>query len=247
MTSMLIRKNVTIYSLSPKPGVDIWYCNISDIIALIFSHGNYHNFRTMGNKLFTPESFTVSFLSDGEIKTVNRYKSLKKQVEWISGRFLIKQMVMDIFDLKSLEQPDLTIAYHDQGAPFLPEFPDTCISLSHSGNMTAAAISSIPNQKIGLDIETIEKKPDVYFLKTAFTAKEIAGLNDTADSIFKHWTRKEAFLKYIQKGFNESLHHVEVLGEDIFYNKQKAPVFVYSLFIDSKVILSLVSDKDDSS
>lgn len=240
--SLLIRKKIPIRSISPKPEIEIWYCNISKIIAMIFCNGNYHNFRTMGNKLFTPESFNLQFLNPSEMDIVNGFKSLKKQVEWISGRFLIKQLVMDTVTPKPLTEPEVTIAYREMGAPYLTDFPETCISISHSGDITAASICKTPVQRIGLDIETIGKKPDPYFLKTAFTRNEIEQLDDTPEMIFKHWTLKEAFLKYIQKGFNESLHRVEILDGTIFHNKIKACVYIYSRPIVPGYVLSLVSD-----
>ena len=79
-------------------------------------------------------------------------------------------------------------------------------------------------------------------MKTAFTQNEIEYLNDDATRVFKNWTIKEAYLKYIKKGFNESLHSVEVINDEIRHNKKKIKVDVYSTFIDDYV-LSLVSSR----
>ncbi|MCD4719860.1 MAG: 4'-phosphopantetheinyl transferase superfamily protein [Desulfobacula sp.] len=237
------QNKIRINTLSPKPGITIWYSRIPNIIHSIFSKGTYHNFRSMVNEIFQKDDFIEPFLSDEEINTINNFKALKKQMEWISGRYLIKRMTQYFFFKNScLDQ--ITLSYLEQGAPFLTNHPDIPVSLSHSNDYTAAACCKNKNQTIGLDIEKITKKPDDNFMKIAFTQNEILNLKNDAGPvpIFKNWTIKEAYLKYIKKGFNESLHRVEVINNEIRHNKKKTNVDVYSTFIDDDYVLSLVSD-----
>jgi 4'-phosphopantetheinyl transferase len=85
--------------------------------------------------------------------------------------------------------------------------------------------------------------PDPYFLNTAFTQNELLTLEKEAPSVFKNWTIKEAYLKYIKKGFNESLHKVEVIHDEIFHHHIKADVDIFSHAIDSNYILSLITGR----
>ncbi len=94
---------------------------------------------------------------------------------------------------------------------------------------------------MGIDIEKIGKKPDPFFMKTAFTENEIRHLTPTAHEIYRHWTLKEAFLKYIKMGFNESLHRVEIIDNDIFHQGKKQTINSWSRTIDDKYILSMVA------
>ena len=245
MTSNL-QNEIHINTLSPKPGITIWYAGIPDIIHSIFRGSRYHNFksnsfRTVINQTFQKIDFTNPFLNDEEITTINSFKALKKQMEWISGRYLIKQMIHHIF-LENLSLDQITFSYLEQGAPFLTNHPDIPVSLSHSNDYTAAACCKSKDQTIGVDIEKITKKPDASFMKIAFTQDEILNLKDDAVEIFKAWTIKEAYLKYIKKGFNESLHRVEVINNEIRHNKKKINVDVYSTIIDGDYVLSFVSD-----
>ncbi|NOX35497.1 MAG: 4'-phosphopantetheinyl transferase superfamily protein [Deltaproteobacteria bacterium] len=240
MTSSSMNK-ISITTLSPKPGVTIWYSKIPEIVRSIFCKTTYHNYRPMVNEIFQKTDFIKPFLSDGEIKTINSFKALKKQIEWISGRYLIKKMIQNIF-LKTIALDQITFSYLDKGAPFLTNYPDIPVSLSHSNDYTAVACCENKEQTIGIDIEKIVKKPDAGFLKTAFTKNEILNLKDDACEIFKHWTIKEAYLKYIKKGFNESLHNVEVINNEIFHNKKKINIDVISTSIDDDYVLSLVFD-----
>jgi 4'-phosphopantetheinyl transferase len=95
---------------------------------------------------------------------------------------------------------------------------------------------------LGIDIEKIGTKPDKGFLKIAFTKKEIAHLKNNAASIFKNWTIKEAYLKQIKKGFNENLHKVEVIDNEIWHNQNRVNVEISSTIIDDNYVLSLVTD-----
>jgi 4'-phosphopantetheinyl transferase len=234
------KNNLPIHTLSSIPGVVIWYCRIPMILQSILSDGRPSHFKPPRNERFDKNGFTQPIFNQDEIDTINGFKALKKQIEWISGRYLIKRMMQHLF-LKDTCLDAITLSYLDEGAPFLTHHPDIPVSLSHSNDYTAVACSKNKQQTIGIDIEKIAKKPDVYFLKTAFTHDEILNLTDDAAQIFKNWTIKEAYLKYIKRGFNESLHRVEVINNEIRHNDTTVDVAISSTFFDGYVV-SLVSD-----
>ncbi|MFA5905123.1 MAG: 4'-phosphopantetheinyl transferase superfamily protein [Desulfobacula sp.] len=196
----------------------------------------------MVNEIFKKSDFAQPFLSETELHTVNNFKALKKQVEWICGRYLLKQMIAYFF-LKDTPLDQITLSYLDEGAPYVTNQPHIPVSLSHSNDYTAIACSFNTTHPIGLDIEKIASMPDHHFLNTAFTQNELLHLDKNAPSVFKNWTRKEAFLKYIKKGFNESLHKVEVIHDEIFHHHVKANVDIFSQTIESAYILSLVTGR----
>lgn len=235
-----VRKNVPIHALTPVPGVILWYCRISGIIRHVFTTGIPEHFRTQKQRIFEPNSFTFPFVTDTEIRRVNEFKSLKKQIEWLCGRFLLKELAMHCLDLEEAARPRLAIAYEDQGAPYLESFPDRCITLSHSGDITCAAMSLTNNLHIGVDAEQIDNLPGSGFLKTAFTPRERMDLPADARGIYRHWTAKEAFLKWIRKGFNESLHRVEVTKGKIRYNQTTQDVRLFSFHEPDRYVISLV-------
>ena len=236
----IFQNDIKINILCPNREVTIWYVKIPIIIESIFHKNSIPDSKQMKNRVFDKKDFRQSFLNSDEINTINGFKALKKQMEWISGRYLIKLMIQYNFS-KHLPLNQITVSYLDEGAPFLTHDPEIPVSLSHSNNYTAAAFCRNREKTIGIDIEKIAKKPGVWFLKTAFTQNEIIHLEDNAGSIFKNWTIKEAYLKQIKKGFNESLHKVEVIDNKIWHNKKQINIEVYSTFIDDYV-LSLVSD-----
>jgi len=100
-------------------------------------------------------------------------------------------------------------------------------------------------KRIGLDIEKSDYLPDNAFMKVAFTQREIAGIRfNKSEEIMRLWTIKEAFLKYIGRGFNESLHSVEVLDHSVLYRGTRADILILSFNIDSRYVLSLIYGSD---
>ncbi|OGR54065.1 MAG: hypothetical protein A3J80_00280 [Desulfobacula sp. RIFOXYB2_FULL_45_6] len=220
----------------------IWYSRIPDITGYILRKGNYHNFRPMVNEIFKKDDFILPILGETEFTVINNFKALKKQVEWLCGRYLIKQMMAHFF-LKDTPLDRISLSYLDEGAPFVSGHPHIPVSLSHSNEYTAVACDLNTAHSLGLDLEKIARMPDPSFLNIAFTQKEILTLEKNAASVFKNWTVKEAYLKYIKKGFHESLHKVEVIRDEIFHHGIKADVDIFSHTIESEYILCLVSGR----
>ena len=238
--------NIFQNTFSPEPGISVRYIKIPDILNFIFTTPPDPNYKKIANKRFRPGDFKISFLSPHEFTMVNGFKAQKKQIEWLCGRFSLKTLVKEQRGLDSLISniplSDIRISYQEKGAPFLGDYPDIPVSLSHSGDYTAVALSQSPLITMGIDIEQIRTTPDELFMKTAFTQREILHMDPTPHEIYRHWTLKEAFLKYIKMGFNESLHRVEIIGNEIFHHKKKQHLNLWSKTIDDKYILSIVAD-----
>ncbi len=222
-----------------KHPVIVQILTLSDIQNRVFSPGMHPDGPSMKNRTFAPSMFRKAFLSDEEMVRVNRFKALKKQMEWVCGRFALKLLARDILE-PAMPLDQIRIDYREKGAPYLTQFPEISISLSHSGDYTAAAICLDTQIALGIDIEKIGNMPDQGFMETAFTAEEIRSMPANAGSVFRHWTLKEAFLKYLGLGFNESLHHVAVIKDQIYRCKKKQAVHTWSCFLNAPYVVSLV-------
>jgi len=223
----------------PIPGVGVCYMSIPSFIRNCLVENDYTNFQTKRNLRFDSKSFLPKFLSPEEIDRVNRFRSLKKQIEWMAGRFLVKQMVQTRVDSK-IPLAEIFIDYQDGGAPFIRGHPHVKISISHSGEYAGATLTTRADLDLGLDIEQIGKPPDAGFMRIAFTQREIKAMGPDARDIFRCWTVKEAFLKLIKKGFNQNLHHVEIIGDTILFKHEKAPVSVISTTLGTEYAVSIV-------
>ncbi len=232
------RRSIGLPGHAEKP-IIVQTARISDIQDAVFHVGMQPDFQSMAGRVFDHQLFAIPFLSDGEMVQANRFRALKKQMEWVCGRFAVKILVKDALE-PDMSLTALQIAYKEKGAPYLPQFPQLPISLSHSGNYTAAAMGRAPGIGLGIDVEKIGGLPEASFMKTAFTPEEIARMPAEARAVFTNWTLKEAFLKYVGLGFNESLHSVAVIEGQIYYHGQKQNVHTWSSYLDNQYAMGLV-------
>lgn len=240
---------------------------------VLFDNRISPEYRRQPSLFFRKDAFNHRFLSHGELQTLNRYKVLKKQVEWLAGRFLAKWMIHTLADPLGMSQLGrvplhcIALDYTSHGAPFIVGKRTWGISISHSGNYAVVALRSDASStydalehppmgpredrtgdisvsgemKIGVDIERIGTVPDANFMKTAFSPYELPRIPNDAREIYRRWTVKEAFLKYIGMGFNESLHCVEVLGDMIRYGgKPVDGIELTSRFVHDTYVISLI-------
>lgn len=159
--------------------------------------------------------------SSAELETVNGFHTVKRQVEWLAGRYAAKSVVaaavaskaasLSIADLSAIEVKPQT-----DGSPRVVDFDDFTISLSHAQRYAVCAITNGGSKGLGVDVEKVRPAPSPEFMDVGFTAREIEALTDQpATAVYRSWTIKEAYLKYMRRGFNENLHNVEVLDNRV--------------------------------
>jgi 4'-phosphopantetheinyl transferase len=96
--------------------------------------------------------------------------------------------------------------------------PDLPVSITHSGDYAVAALGS-EETHLAVDIEKIEEGRMQNIMRVAFSDREIESLHGKSDSeLYLNWTVKEAFLKYIKKGFAEGLKKVEIFNGSVLHN-----------------------------
>jgi 4'-phosphopantetheinyl transferase len=156
-------------------------------------------------------SFSAPLLAAAEIKKVNTFKSRKRQLEWMAGRLAAKTLAADTAD-QAGPLPDTIIAYHPEGAPYVDHQPRRSLSISHAGGYAVAGLARSDQTALGLDIEKMQALDIESILPVAFSDRERRRL-DPADRyrFFECWTLKEAYLKYLGRGFRENLKAIEIL------------------------------------
>jgi 4'-phosphopantetheinyl transferase len=171
-------------------------------------------YQTEKAQAFDAASLRGDFLSGDEIRQLNGFRALKKQVEWIGGRLALKTVVAQALPAAGGAR-QILVAYESRGAPYLVNHPETSISISHAGEYALAGVCSDAHTRIGLDIERIGPRGLDHVMKVAFTDREIEAAGDSPEEACRIWTRKEAYLKYVKTGFRESLKRVDVSGDTV--------------------------------
>jgi 4'-phosphopantetheinyl transferase len=207
----------------PGPGYRLAFLSIPVFLKRFLTISIDTTYRTAPPYAFTSPDFREPFLGPDELAALNGFKALKKQVEWMAGRYAAKALAANF--LKHQPPPIQTrVAYRQKGAPYFSEDPTLCLSITHSGDFAVAGMGLTPSCVLGVDLEQIRPESRATLLRTAFSPREVQALASLDDAaLFRHWTAKEAYLKYIGLGFHESLKRVEILNDTIFHDGLPVP------------------------
>lgn len=209
-----------------KKIINICRVRIPEFIHWVLPDFPYLEYRHLASKSFRSEDFRILFLSEKEIARLNGFKSLKKQAEWMCGRFAakflgMKSILKTASTMDLLYLPDIRILTTEKGAPYLPDINRSALSISHSHDYAVAALISEPGFRMGIDIEKIASINKKEFLDIAFSEKEKSILVDADEStVTSGWSMKEAVLKLMGEGFHKNLKEVETVSGFITINGQ---------------------------
>ncbi|WP_300668515.1 4'-phosphopantetheinyl transferase superfamily protein [Desulfoluna sp.] len=149
----------------------------------------------------------------------SEFRVLKKQAEWLSGRLAVKQAAAELL---AVDPRGVVVDTEPEGSPFLADHKAYPISISHSGDHAVAVMSTRKGRRVAVDVEQVEAGRMPHVSRVAFTPREISELHGASDTEwYRRWTLKEAYLKYIAKGFHESLKKVEILDRGICHNSEE--------------------------
>ena len=211
------------FGVESETNIRICRVDMDALVQQWFGHTGMEDLRRPARHLDAHPRIEA-WLATEEQGTLNHFKSLKRQVEWLAGRVAVKILVAGGLGA-GLPAPEIRVAHDPQGAPFLPGFPDHCLSITHAGRFAAAAVSLDPKTAVGIDIERLPIPAGDAFLKVAFSDRERQSLDPgDGQTLARAWTLKEAYLKYIRQGFNRSLHQVEWLNGRVLDDGRTAPV-----------------------
>jgi 4'-phosphopantetheinyl transferase len=202
----------------PAPGYRLSFVSIPLFLESCLVKRVPVAYRTSPPQAFAHRDFSRGFLSADELTRVNGFKALKKQVEWMAGRFAAKALAGQFLGGRPV--PDqVEVGYRPKGAPFFTMAPALSLSLSHSQDYAVAGLGRAPARTLGVDLEVIRPASRRLLLKTAFSEQEAADLRHRDDeTLFKRWTAKEAYLKYIGQGFHENLKRIEIFDDTIYHH-----------------------------
>ena len=167
--------------------------------------------RTARPLTITARDFSAPLLAPSEIARVNAFKSRKRQTEWMAGRLAAKTLARFQADAAGALS-DVGVAYHPDGAPYLAQAQALSLSISHAHGYAVAGLGHSRRTAIGVDIEKKQPLDIEALLRAAFSNRERRCMDPAdQDHFFACWTLKEAYLKYLGRGFRESLKQVEIL------------------------------------
>lgn len=147
----------------------------------------------------------LSTLTDEEINRSKTFLHHSDKHQYISSKWLVRQVLGNILQVAP---SDINIGYTPNGQPILLNDTTLKYSLAHTGNIAVVGVSK--NNLIGIDIEQSDRSFEEGKLASfLFSDRELELYSKLQpfkkqQAFINCWTRKEALLKALGKGFTES-------------------------------------------
>ena len=157
----------------------------------------------------------INMITPRRAEKARRYRFADDQKRCIAGGLLLRRFLGD------------TEIYTDEfGKPRAEN--GMCFNLSHSGDWVVLAVDET---EVGCDIERFKLVDPLRLGKVVYTGAELEYISSNPDRLsrfYELWTKKEALLKCMGKGFHRAAKTVEVTCDrfaedgDIYYFKTMA-------------------------
>ena len=214
--------------------IKLCFVNIPLIAEYFFLDVDISKLSVLPN-LVPDEDNLNKYFAQSEIEKILSFKTLKRQVEKMSGsialKFLIKKYIGsqnntlygNVLDFEKEQQvfSSIVTSNYESGCPFVVGVEEFSVSVSHSFDMAVAALSLNPKVNVGVDLEFLRSFEIENILKVVFSNRERDFYKDkSVEEVMRAFCFKEAYLKYIRKGFSENPSSVELIDGDVFFKKE---------------------------
>ncbi len=152
-------------------------------------------------------------LSIAEIEKANKFHFLNDKKSYVISHANLRAILSKYLNKDAKK---IGFSYNKFGKPFLqdPKDKSICFNLSHSGNFCLIGVTR--SDKIGVDIEKINKEfSSLEIAKNYFSKKEYSEIlnlpiHERTKAFYYCWTRKEAYIKAEGKGLSIELDSFDV-------------------------------------
>jgi phosphopantetheinyl transferase len=160
-----------------------------------------------------------AILSPQELDCFEKFSMPKKKLQWLAGRYAIKRALQkgNRLPKKRLDFNGIDVLSRENSAPYLPQFPDLRISITHSFPYCIGVVS---NHAIGVDLEKIMELSGSliyqYFHPNEIKSlTEKAGTEDYRTRAIIYWTRKEAVSKLLKLGLKMDFKQIDTVKDSV--------------------------------
>ncbi|TYQ16381.1 UNVERIFIED_CONTAM: phosphopantetheinyl transferase [Acetivibrio alkalicellulosi] len=203
-TEQLLKKNLN--QLSSKFNLEYFIVNMKEISNM---------FEFEQQRLY-------ALLSNSELEYLEQLKIYKNKVQWVSGRYVVKQAFFK-YKLSSKSLIDLScidVVKGQNSEPYILQYPNVNVSITHS---YPYCIGIVSEKNIGIDLEKINA-PEDSLIKFFFSEREkeiLIDINDSNQYNIKSinlWTRKEAVSKLLKLGMKMNFKKLDVIDDELICN-----------------------------
>lgn len=164
------------------------------------------------------KGLSLDALSDSEQSRWASFGSDKRRHVFLAGRMLARWVLARRLGLPASKALALSLEIDALGRSSLPAHPELGLSISHSGKGIACAAAE---GAVGVDIEDLSRQRDFLALAAQVHGAEQAAalaaqaLDAQAESFYRGWTLKEAWLKRQGLGLDWArMRRLEIVSVD---------------------------------
>jgi len=139
----------------------------------------------------------------------NRVKKLNMQhsrIEAIGAEAVMNMAVRHFYPDAPLP---LQYCRNSRGKPYLVDYPELFINVSHSGDYAVCAVS---DTEVGIDIQKL-RNANFRIAQRYFTKTECEYIGNDELKFFECWSKKESYVKATGTGITVPLNSFSVLDE----------------------------------
>lgn len=185
-------------------------------------------------------------LSDAEIAHLKKIKLEKNRLQWVAGRYAVKNALMKRMYLRTKREfGKIDVLKGADSAPYIPQYQSCTASITHS---YPYCVGVVAEKKIGVDIENIFM-PDKSLIKYFYTENEKQVLEKCMHKdeyswiAMAYWTRKEAISKLFRLGMKMDFSKLNTT--DDYYYKNDMPIKLKSFRCKDFCISLAVEQSND--
>jgi phosphopantetheinyl transferase (holo-ACP synthase) len=184
-----------------------------------------------------------SILSPLELEYLGKFPMPKKRIQWVSGRYAVK---IALYKYKTARERFLDLSCIDvlngiYSAPYLVQFPNIRISITHSYPYCIGVVSDF---KIGIDLEKVMTLRS-SLIKHYFNPNEIRNLSAQKGTegyftqAITYWTRKEAVSKMLGLGMKVDFKQIDTVNDSLVLNEYYTSNITLKSYLVSDYCFSL--------
>ena len=139
------------------------------------------------------------------LKKITQPEGGKKELEQELSRCGWELFRRGMQEQYGLDGKEVKVERNTHGKPYLPEHPQICFNISHSGEYAACAFAAIP---IGLDLQQHRRAAWECLAERYFSItdqKRLAAAGDAEALFFQIWTEEESYGKWRGTGLSGSI------------------------------------------
>lgn len=164
---------------------------------------------------FITDNPLYKYISDTRKLRILRYRNPKDKMLSLCSALLARYAICTNF---SLCNDELSFSFNDKNKPICKNIPLSDFNFSHSNNCILCAVSKIPNNKVGADVQLLGRLPESV-IKSAFHREEALYVNNSPNHLkiprfYEIWTKKEAYTKALGTGLAVNLREINTLSLD---------------------------------